>query len=86
MKKKILRVVVISILLAALLWPEIRYIKDGGSVEYHAALYQVIHWHAYMGLDEKTLSEQVYYDGLEIKILGVTVYNNAQEMSYRYCK
>lgn len=70
---------------AVLLVPYPRHYKDGGTVEYHAGLYQVIFWHA-MAVDERnTESLEHYYDGMEIRILGFTVYDGSQLMEYRYC-
>lgn len=82
-KKKLKIIVPVFLLLILLSIPSPRHYKDGGTVEYHAVLYQVIQWHAL--LDGEGSSIEHYYDGLEIKILGITVYNNAGEMVYRYC-
>jgi hypothetical protein len=82
------RVILIAgILLAAvLLVPFPRHYKDGGTVEYHAGLYQVIFWHT-LAMDEtNTRSLEYYYDGMEIRILGFTVYDGVSKMQYRYCE
>lgn len=55
--------IVISLVL---LFPIKIHYKDGGSVGYKATLYEVIKHPAYMGATE----------GIEIKILGIQVYNN----------
>ncbi len=65
-------VIICSIIAAfILLCPRIERYKDGGSVAYKALLYEVIDYHQ---LD--TESETGYRDGLEIKVLGMSVYNN----------
>ena len=52
--------------------------KDGGTVEYRAVLYQVIQWQSIN--NKENVSSKIFYvyKGLEVKILGITVYNNAQ--------
>lgn len=75
-----------AILLAAILLISIRrQYKDGGTVEYHAGLYQVIFWHALAPEERNTESLNYYYEGTEIRILGFTVYDGVQKMEYRYC-
>ena len=46
----------------------LRY-KDGGTIKYQALLYSVTDYHALRGVDG-------YDTGIEIKILGITVYEN----------
>ena len=71
MKKKAI-VIVCSIIAAfILIYPRIERYKDGGSVGYKALLYEVIDYHQ---LDNE--SEIGYRDGLEIKILGISIYSN----------
>ncbi len=64
------------LLFILLLIPQTRYYKDGGTVEYHAVLYQVFQWHAMLG---DSSDEMTYYDGLEVRSLGIPVFNNAEE-------
>lgn len=75
-RKKLIGTVIMMFLLLLLLVPQPRYYKDGGTVEYHAVLYQIFDWHQMRGQAE---DELMYYDGLEVRILGITVYNGAQE-------
>ncbi len=83
-KKKLIRFLAAGILLAVLTIPEARYYKDGGTVEYHAVLYQIIHWHSMRGAEGDHI--ETYYEGVEIRILGKTVYNNAKDYVIRYCE
>lgn len=82
-KKRLKMKVSVLILLLVLCIPEPRHYKDGGTVEYHAILYQVIQWHAMLN-KSASKNPEYYYEGLEIKLLGVTVYSNAHEVAYRY--
>ncbi len=75
-KRKRIGILAVAALLCVLLLPHVRYYKDGGTVEYHAILYQIFDWHS---MNEIEADRNVYYDGLEIRILGITIYNNVQE-------
>ena len=68
MKPKI--IIAIIIFLVFLIPIPTRY-KDGSSVQYRAVLYDIIKYHQ---LDLE--SETGYKDGWNIKILGISVYNN----------
>ena len=68
MKKKIIRITIIIIALI-LLFPIPLCYKDGGTVKYQALLYSITDYHALRGVDG-------YDTGIEIKILGITVYEN----------
>lgn len=68
MKKKIIRITIIIIALILLFPIPLRY-KDGGTVKYQAVLYSITDYHAFRGVDG-------YDTGIEIKILGITVYEN----------
>ncbi len=69
MMKKNLKKITIIIVTLILLVPIPRGVKDGGTVEYHAVLYSVTDYHAFR--------DMIGYDvGIEIKILGKTVYKN----------
>jgi hypothetical protein len=68
MKKKIIRITIITIALILLFPIPLRY-KDGGTVKYQAVLYSITDYHALKGVDS-------YDIGIEIKILGITVYEN----------
>lgn len=68
MKKKIIRITIIIIALILLFPIPLRY-KDGGTVKYQAVLYSITDYHALRGVDG-------YDTGIEIRILGITVYKN----------
>ena len=68
MKKKLIRITIIIISLILLFPVPLRY-KDGGTVKYQAVLYSITDYHALRGVD-------VYDTGIEIKILGKTIYEN----------
>ncbi len=69
MKKKVIIVAIVVILLI-LLFPIRNVLKDGGSVEYKAILYNITKIHR-INLQSST----GYEDGWKIKILGITIYN-----------
>ena len=69
MKKKKINFIVVIILILALI-PIPMKLKDGGSVEYKAILYEVKKYHTI-----NTESTKGYDDGLKIKILGLTIYD-----------
>lgn len=74
MRKKV--VTGICILLAiVLLIPIPMRLKDGGTVVYHAILYQVENVHR---IDPEVTSENDYLEGMIVKILGIEVYNNVE--------
>ena len=68
MNKKRIRIAIIIIALILLFPFPISY-KDGGTVKYQAILYSITDYHALRGVDG-------YDTGIEIKILGITVYEN----------
>ena len=70
MKKKSKIIIAVIILLVLLMPVQTRY-KDGGSVRYRAVLYDISKYHQ---LDLE--SETGYNDGWNIKILGISVFNN----------
>lgn len=72
MKKKIITVAAVVIALVLLLPIPMR-LKDGGSVQYKAVIYEVTKYHR---LDLK--SKSGYSDGWGIKILGIPIYNNVE--------
>ncbi len=68
MKKKLKKITIIIVTLI-LLVPIPRGVKDGGTVKYQAVLYSITDYHAFR--------DMIGYDvGIEIKILGKTVYKN----------
>ena len=76
MKKKIFAAIAIVIVLLILLTPIRMNLKDGGSVRYKALLYEVTKIHQ---LAPDSDGVKPYIDGLEIKILGITVYRVTNE-------
>jgi len=65
------RVIVILLIVAAiiLLIPVPVHFKDGGTVKYQAILYSITDYHSIKVPDG-------FYTGVEIKVLGITVYEN----------
>ena len=74
MKKKFF--VVIAIIAVILLTPVRMNLKDGGSVSYKALVYEVTKIHQFA---PEADGLKPYVDGLEIKILGMTVYREIYE-------
>lgn len=72
MKKKII-IVVIVIALLVLLFPIRLQLNDGGSVEYKALLYSITKVHRL-----NTESTTGYEEGIEIKTLGMKIYDNVK--------
>ena len=74
MKKKAM--IGICVLLAiVLLVPIPMRLKDGGTVVYHAVLYQVEDVHRLGAVDT---AEDEYLEGMIVRILGMEVYNNVE--------
>lgn len=69
-KKRALLVIAAVLVLALLLTPIRLGLKDGGSVRYKALVYEVTKIHQLPELD----ADYEYIEGVEVKILGVTVY------------
>lgn len=76
MKKKIFAVVAIVVVLIILLTPIRMNLKDGGSVRYKSLVYEVTKIHQ---LAPDVDDIKPYIDGLEVKILGMTVYRETNE-------
>lgn len=74
MKKKFVIAAIVIIAALVLLVPIPLHLKDGGSVKYKALLYEVTNYHMLAGIPESPGA--AYVDGLEIKILGFTVYGS----------
>ena len=74
MKKKFF--VVIAIIVVILLTPVRMNLKDGGSVSYKALVYEVTKIHQF---SSEVDGLKPYIDGVEIKILGMTVYREIYE-------
>lgn len=74
MKKKVM--IGICVLLAiVLLVPIPMRLKDGGTVVYHAVLYQVEDVHRLGAVD---MAEDEYLEGMIVRILGMEVYNSVE--------
>jgi len=74
MKKKVM--IGICVLLAiVLLVPIPMRLKDGGTVAYHAVLYQVEDVHRLGAVDT---AEDEYLEGMIVRILGMEVYNSVE--------
>ena len=74
MKKKVM--IGICVLLAiVLLVPIPMHLKDGGTVVYHAVLYQVEDVHRLGAVDAP---EDEYLEGMIVRILGMEVYNSVE--------
>lgn len=74
MKKKVM--IGICVLLAiVLLVPIPMRLKDGGTVVYHAVLYQVEDVHRLGAVDT---AENEYLEGMIVRILGMEVYNSVE--------
>ena len=74
MKKKVM--IGICVLLAiVLLVPIPMRLKDGGTVVYHAVLYQVADVHRLGTVDT---AEDEYLEGMIVRILGMEVYNSVE--------
>ena len=69
MKKKI----IITLVVVLLLFPIPMKLKDGGTIEYKAILYQVSDVHKI-----NVNSKSGYDTGIIIKILGFEIYNNVK--------
>ena len=66
----------ICVLLAiVLLVPIPMRLKDGGTVVYHAVLYQVEDVHRLAAVDT---AEDEYLEGMIVRILGMEVYNSVE--------
>jgi len=73
MKKKKILVIGIILVLLIMLVPIPMKLKDGGSIEYRSLLYSITKVHRH-----KMDSATGYEDGIEIKILGMLIYNNVE--------
>ena len=74
MKKKVM--IGICVLLAiVLLVPIPMRLKDGGTVVYHAVLYQVEDVHRLAAVDT---AEDEYLEGMIGRILGMEIYNSVE--------
>ena len=70
MKKKKLYIIAIILVLVILLVPIRMNLKDGGSVRYKSLIYEITRIHQ---LAPEVDAVKPYIDGLEVKILGMTI-------------
>ena len=75
---KTLVFLLVLLVIAALVPQKLRY-RDGGTVEYRAALYSVTKWHAIAEGEEP--GEYYYRVGTTVKILGRTVHDDQRVVS-----
>ena len=75
-KKRALLVIAVVLALVLLLTPIPFRLKDGGSVRYKALVYEVTKIHQ---LPSETDADYAYIEGIEVKILGVTVYRKTNQ-------
>ena len=74
MKKKVM-IGICVLLVIVLLVPIPMRLKDGGTVVYHAVLYQVEDVHRLGAVDT---AEDEYLEGMIVRILGMEVYNSVE--------
>lgn len=79
MKKKKFIIAIILILVVFLI-PIRMNLKDGGSVRYKSLVYEITKIHQ---LSQETDGVKPYIDGLEVKILGVTIYRETNESNQK---
>ena len=77
MKKKNIVVIGMILVLVILLFPVRMKLKDGGSVKYKSLVYEVTKIHQLALVEDET---KPYIDGFEVKILGITVYRDVEEV------
>ena len=77
MKKKIIALILATLVLAMLLIPIPLRLKDGGTVVWQAVLYSVSDVHS-LALEEDVQNGKAFYEGIIVKILGFEVFNNVK--------
>ncbi len=80
MKKKKIVTIVVLLALAVLLFPIRTQLKDGGTVQYTAALYRVSKVHRLISIEEMEQEGKVkeFDDGITVELLGFEIFNNVQ--------
>ena len=76
MKKKKFAVITIILVLIIMLFPIRMNLKDGGSVSYKSLFYEITKIHQFA---PDVDGVKPYIDGIEVKILGMTVYRETNE-------
>lgn len=79
MKKKIITAIVLLVLVV-LLFPIRTQLKDGGTVQYTAAMYRVSKVHRLISIEEMEREGKVkeYDDGYTLELLGFEIFNNVK--------
>lgn len=80
MKKKKLYIIAIILVLVILLVPIRMNLKDGGSVRYKSLICEITRIHQ---LAPEVDAVKPYIDGLEVKILGMTIYRETNEQNQK---
>jgi len=75
--KKILIKIIVFLIILILLIPVPIYVKDGGTIVYQAILYSVTNYHS-LYPDDTNEKDHKILTGIEIKILGFTIYKNTR--------
>ena len=75
MKRKV-SVGMCLLLAVCLLFPFPRYLRDGGTVIYDAALYQVTDFHKLNPHYDSSSDSTPYIEGIVVTVLGIDVYSN----------
>ena len=76
--KKILIAVVGIVLALILLVPQKLYVKDGGTVVYHAVVYSVTKVHRIKAPASQTVEVAEFEEGTIVAIFGVEIYNDVK--------
>jgi len=79
MKKKIM-IAAILLALVVLLFPIRTQLKDGGTVQYTAALYRVSKVHRLISIEEMKQEGKVkeFDDGITVELLGFELFSNVK--------
>ena len=79
MKKKVI-IVMIIVILAILFIPRLRYLNDGGTIEYKALLYKISKVSRLISREEMEAEGKVkdYDKGIIIEVIGFEIFNNVE--------
>jgi len=80
MKKNNFVTAMILLALAVLLFPIRTQLKDGGTVQYTAAMYRVSKVHRLISIEEMEQEGKVkeFDDGITVELLGFEIFNNVK--------
>lgn len=76
--KKILIAVVGIVLALVLLVPQKLYVKDGGTVVYHAVVYSVTKVHRIKAPTSQAVEVAEFEEGTIVTVFGVEIYHNVK--------